>query len=95
MQLIDKNQIVDYLIAIKPNEAFSDYGVGVIDIISHVLHYISDMPTTETEKLIDKSTAIQRLCAACSNMGSFACGSCVIPGIIKGIPAIKEVTNNG
>ena len=40
-------------------------------------------------ELIDKSIAIQKLCAACSNTGSFACISCVVPAIIKEIPAIE------
>lgn len=40
-------------------------------------------------ELIDKSKATQRLCAACYNTGSFACISCVIPEIIKGIPTIE------
>ena len=39
--------------------------------------------------LIERKEALQRLCAACSNMGSFACMSCTIPGIVKGIPKIK------
>ena len=63
--------------------------------IAQCLLYMENAPTIETGKLIDKSTAIQRLCAACSNMGSFACVSCAIPNIIKGIPSIKEVANNG
>lgn len=33
--------------------------------------------------LIDRSEVLQKLCAACSNMGSFACMSCTIPGIVK------------
>lgn len=40
-------------------------------------------------EMIDRSKVLQRLCAACYNMGSFACISCVIPEIIKGIPAIE------
>lgn len=40
-------------------------------------------------ELIKRSEVLQRLCAACSNMGSFACMSCNIPGIIKGIPKIE------
>ena len=39
-------------------------------------------------ELIDKSEVLQKLCAACYNMGSFACISCVIPHIIKDMPAI-------
>ena len=38
--------------------------------------------------LIYKSEALKRLCAACSNMGSFACISCSIPKIIKNLPTI-------
>lgn len=34
-------------------------------------------------ELIDKSEISKRLCAACSNMGSLACISCVIPHIVK------------
>ena len=40
-------------------------------------------------ELIDKSEVLQRLCAACSNMGSFACMGCVIPCIVKGVPTIE------
>lgn len=39
--------------------------------------------------LIDRTKTIQRLCVACSNMGSFACMTCVIPKIIKEIPKIE------
>lgn len=38
--------------------------------------------------LIDRSKVLQQLCAACSNMGSFACIGCAIPGIVKEIPKI-------
>lgn len=40
-------------------------------------------------EMIDRSEALKRLCAACSNMGSFACMTCVIPGIIKDTPTIE------
>lgn len=39
--------------------------------------------------LIDRTTVLQRLCAECSNMGSFICMSCKIPEIVKGIPKIE------
>lgn len=40
-------------------------------------------------ELIEKSKVKLRLCAACYNNGSFACLSCVIPEIIKGVPTIE------
>lgn len=40
--------------------------------------------------LIDRKEVLQRLCAACSNMGSFVCMSCTIPGIVNGIPKIES-----
>ncbi len=43
----------------------------------------------ETVEMIDRQVALKKLCAACYNTGSFACISCVIPEIIKGIPAIE------
>ena len=43
-----------------------------------------------TPELIDKSKVLQKLCAACYNTGSFACISCEIPAIIKGIPTIQS-----
>lgn len=40
--------------------------------------------------LIDRSQVLQRLCAACSNMGSFGCMSCTILRIVKEIPKIES-----
>lgn len=40
-------------------------------------------------ELVDRSIVSQRLCAACSNTGSFACISCAMPEIVKGIPKIE------
>lgn len=40
--------------------------------------------------LIDRGEAIRRLCAECSNMGSFACISCKILSIIKSIPSVNR-----
>ena len=39
--------------------------------------------------LIDKSEVLKKLCAACSNVGSFACISCVIPKIVKDTQTIE------
>lgn len=41
-------------------------------------------------EMIERSEVLQKLCAACSNMGSFICMSCAIPGIVKGIPKIES-----
>lgn len=39
--------------------------------------------------LIDRSEVLARLCAACSNMGSFACLSCTILKNVKAVPTIE------
>ena len=46
-------------------------------------------------ELIDKSEVLKRLCAACYNMVSFACISCVIPRIIKETPTAKPEVRHG
>lgn len=43
------------------------------------------------KEMIDKSDVLRSLCAACDNTGSFACISCVIPRIIRDMPAIESV----
>lgn len=54
-EMIDKNLIIDYLTAIKPDHAVSAYGEGVIDTINHVSRYISNMPSIGVD-LVDRST---------------------------------------
>ena len=47
-------------------------------------------------ELIEKGSAIQKLCAECVRTGSFICKSCIIPSIIQSIPTIDaEPVRNG
>lgn len=50
MRLIDADALEKYIMEIMPNETFSAYGKGVLDILTHLLYFVrNEMPTTHTE----------------------------------------------
>jgi hypothetical protein len=50
MRLIDADALEKYITEIMPNETFSAYGKGVLDILTHLLYFVrNEMPTAHTE----------------------------------------------